>query len=259
MTSAQNERVGYDQRLYVKTGLDTIEENPASPKKTAPRKWSWLSKRGSGAPDLLEAIQSTGDLKRSVDSRASQVVQPSESTNSSTPSRGKDSEPESGDIELNVEKKKRWFQKMFGKSKAKDNLSNTTVVEHRIVRDLSSATETETRDDTANGPGDDETTARKCFPPATSVDAAIAAAALGPIEINQNWFAKFFHIKPATRVICLQTSKGKARKELVKILKEWRKYGIKDVISERRTGGDVVRGRVDASNCESYLGVWRLC
>ncbi|KAK5278600.1 serine/threonine-protein kinase gin4 [Exophiala xenobiotica] len=137
---------------------------------------------------------------------------------------------------------------MFGKSKAKDNLSNTTVVEHRIVRDLSGATETETRDEIANGPGDDETTARKCFPPATSVDAAIAAAALGPIEINQNWFAKFFHIKPATRVICLQISKGKARKELVKILKEWRKYGIKDVISERRTGGDVVRGRVDASN-----------
>ncbi|KAK5459837.1 serine/threonine-protein kinase gin4 [Exophiala xenobiotica] len=248
MTSAQSERVGYDQRLYVKTGLDTIEENPASPKKTAPRKWSWLGKRGSGAPDLLEAIQSTGDLKRSVDSRASQVVQPSESTNSSTPSRGKDSEPESGDVELNVEKKKRWFQKMFGKPKAKDNLSNTTVVEHRIVRDLSSATETETRDEIANGPDDDETTAGKCFPPATSVDAAIAAAALGPIEINQNWFAKFFHIKPATRVICLQISKGKARKELVKILKEWRKYGIKDVISERRTGGDVVRGRVDASN-----------
>lgn len=258
MTDAQNERVGYDQRLYTKTGLDTIEEDPASPKK-APRKWSWLGKRGSGGHDLLEAIHSTGEVKQSVDSRASEVVQPSESTHSSIPSRGKDSEPESGDIELNVEKKKRWFQKMFGKSKAEDNLSNTTVVEHRIVRDLSSATDSETRDEITNEPGDDKATARKCFPPATSVDAAAAAAALGPIEINQNWFAKFFHIKPATRVICLQISKGKARKELLKILKEWRKYGIKDVISERRTGGDVVRGRVDASNCEFCPGGCRLC
>lgn len=253
MANPQHERAGYDKRLYGKTGLDTIDENPGSPKKTsaAARKWSWLGKRGSGANDPVEARQSAEDVKDDADSHVSQVVQPSVSANSLTLSRTKDSEPESGDVELNVEKKRRWFNKMFGKSaKIKDDTTFASV-EHRIVRDLSNETETHDAINDADGTTVDNPRAgvRKIYPPATSVDAAEAAAALGPIEISQNWFARFFHIKPASRVICLQISKGKARRELVKILKDWRKYGIKDVVTERRTAGDVVRARVDASNC----------
>ncbi|KIW20557.1 hypothetical protein PV08_01132 [Exophiala spinifera] len=242
---AQRDRVGYDKRLYERTGLDTIEENPGSPRKPASRKWSWLGRRGSGGHDLLEAMQATGETKHSIDTQSSQVVQPSESTNSSTLTRGKDSDPDSGDIDLNVERKRRWFQKMFGKTKAKDSLTNTGG-EHRVAREPTNDPEANhaTSGEAADGNAPD----RRCFPPATSVDTGSPAVALGPIEISQNWFAKFFHIKPASRVICLQIGKDKARKELVKILKEWRKYGIKDVVSERRTGGDVVRGRVDMAN-----------
>lgn len=247
----QHDRVGYDKRLYERTGLDTIEENPGSPRKPVSRKWSWLGRRGSGGHDLLEAMQATEQTKHSIDTHSSsQVVQPSESTNSSILTRGKDSDPEPGDIELNVEKKRRWFQKMFGKTKVKGGLSNTGG-ENRTARDPCNGLDQE--DGTSVDVSEENVLARRCFPPVTSVDAASAAAALGPIEISQNWFAKFFHIKPASRVICLQVGKHKARKELVKILKEWRKYGIKDVVSERRTGGDVVRGRVDMSNCESSL------
>ncbi|KAK4945542.1 serine/threonine-protein kinase gin4 [Elasticomyces elasticus] len=257
LAKTQHERVGYDKRLYGKTDLDTIEENPGSPKKASTgRKWSWLGKRGSGVNDTVDAAaQSIEEVKGDLGSHGSQVVEPSDSTKSITLSRTKDSKPESGDVELNVEKKRRWFRKMFGKSaKLKDDVT-CTPVEHRIVRDLSNETETHDFDHNAEGNTVDALRAgvRKIYPPATSVDAAEAAAALGPIEINQNWFAKFFNIKPASRVICLQISKGKARKELARMLKEWKKYGIRDVVTERRTGGDVVRARVDASNCEEII------
>ncbi|EXJ78734.1 CAMK/CAMKL/GIN4 protein kinase [Capronia coronata CBS 617.96] len=245
----QQERGGYDTRLFANAGLDTIDENPVSPRKTAPRKWSWLGKRASGAQDLFEAAPVTETNVESSDLHDSRVVQPSDSTTSSL-DRTKASETESVDVELNLEKKRRWFQKMFGKSsKVKESLPASSL-EHHIVRDASEETD-------GIEPGLEEgienysahsLAARKVYPPATSVDAAAAAAALGPIEVSQNWFAKFFHIKPATRMICLQINKGKARKELVKILKDWRKYGLRDVVAEQRGGADVVRGRVDACN-----------
>lgn len=245
------ERGGYDPRLYTKRELDTIDEVPSSPKKKnfAPagaRKWSWLGKRGSGPQDLPESNKSTEDFSQDGISNASQVVQPSSSGNSSTLSTAKISDPQSQDIELHLERKRKWFQKMFGKSSKLREHDPTTTTEHRIVRDLSEGTES--IHDTG---AEKKAVSRVSYPPATSVDAAVAAAAISPIEINQNWFAKFFHIKPATRILCLTISKAKAKKELVKVLKEWRKFGLRDVVSERRGGTDLVRGRVDASNCES--------
>ena len=247
------ERSGYDARLYPKRELDTIDENPSSPKKksfanTNGRKWSWLGKRTLGAQVAPESAQSTEDGSQEGLSNASQVVQPSDSGNSSTLSTAKLSEPHLGDIELHIEKKKKWFQKMFARSAKSDENGLPYTAEHRIVRDLSDGTD-------SNDPGQDAAVGSKpglriSYPPATSVDAAAAVAAVNPIEINQNWFAKFFHISPASRVICLTIGKARAKKELVKILKDWRKYGLRDVVSERRGGTDVVRGRVDASNCE---------
>ena len=69
-------------------------------------------------------------------------------------------------------------------------------------------------------------------------------------EVSQNWFAKFLHLKPASRVVILRAGKAQARKEVVKILREWRKFGIRDVAVEKRPTGDVVRARVDAANCK---------
>lgn len=71
---------------------------------------------------------------------------------------------------------------------------------------------------------------------------------------NQNWFARVFQIKPASRVIALNTSKVKGRKEVYKLLREWRDYGMEDVYMDK--SNSVVHGRVGEVNCESTQCVY---
>lgn len=71
------------------------------------------------------------------------------------------------------------------------------------------------------------------------------------IQVNQNWFAKFFHIQPATKIICLNVSRPKARREVVKALKDWKKYGLRDVTVDKTR--NLVFGRVDQVNCVWFL------
>ncbi|EEH16396.2 CAMK/CAMKL/GIN4 protein kinase [Paracoccidioides brasiliensis Pb03] len=59
---------------------------------------------------------------------------------------------------------------------------------------------------------------------------------------GQNWFARFFHIKPATKTLAFQVSKLRARKAVVKILHEWKKYGMEYVYFDKES--NIVRGRV---------------
>jgi serine/threonine-protein kinase HSL1 (negative regulator of Swe1 kinase) len=243
------ERGGYDPRIHVKGNLDTIKEDPKSPKKnstfgstTAGRKWSWLGKRGLEQDDTSSA--------------PSEKALPQPLTKSEQP--GGKSTPEESSNVIHFKKDlvtseevqgqvdgKKWFPKMFSrKEKAGFPLLSR---DHAILQDGN--------DDTASNiskehQGTGKDIVRKSYPPATSIDAAAAASATQPIQINQNWFAKFFHIKPASRVLMLQISKANARKQIVKKLKEWRKYGTRDVVVEKRVGGDVIRGRVDAQNCE---------
>ncbi|RMZ91980.1 hypothetical protein DV736_g799, partial [Chaetothyriales sp. CBS 134916] len=243
---SQYERGGYDPRLYAKRGLDTIEEDPASPKKrssTSPvlgHKWSWIGKR---------SVQFADDSPPTPPRKDS----PAKSFGSPTPI-GQSVSASSSDMKIDktadfgstegreiVEKKRKWFQKMFGKAKQKETIP--ILQDHEIVDDVSEDTESS---GTAAEHLEERSVVGKGYQPATSADAA--AAAYGPIELSQNWFAKMFHIKPATRIMCLSVSKMRARKELVKVLKNWHKYGLRDVVFERRAGGDVVRGRVDACN-----------
>ncbi|PGH08650.1 CAMK/CAMKL/GIN4 protein kinase [Helicocarpus griseus UAMH5409] len=63
---------------------------------------------------------------------------------------------------------------------------------------------------------------------------------------GQSWFARFFHIKPAARIIAFQVSKVRARKEVLKTLRGWKEYGMKDVRYDKETS--TVRGRVDEIN-----------
>lgn len=67
---------------------------------------------------------------------------------------------------------------------------------------------------------------------------------------SQNWFARVFQIKPATRVMALDTSKVKGRKDVYKILREWQQYGMQDVYLDKPNS--VVHGRVAEVNCESH-------
>ena len=50
---------------------------------------------------------------------------------------------------------------------------------------------------------------------------------------HQNWLLRFLHIKPATKVLCFQVSKARARKEIISLLREWRKYGMRDVVVDK--------------------------
>jgi serine/threonine-protein kinase HSL1, negative regulator of Swe1 kinase len=68
------------------------------------------------------------------------------------------------------------------------------------------------------------------------------------IEPQQNWLARLFRVKPATRYLCLHTSKRRARQEVAILLREWRKYGIRDVEVDKER--NVVFARVGASNCK---------
>jgi len=69
------------------------------------------------------------------------------------------------------------------------------------------------------------------------------------IEPQQNWLARLFRVKPATRYICLHISKRRARQEVAILLREWRKYGIKDIEVDKDR--NIVFARVSAYNCES--------
>lgn len=76
---------------------------------------------------------------------------------------------------------------------------------------------------------------------------------------HQNWFARFLRIKPAVSVVCFQISKVKARKEIARVFKEWRKYGIKDIVIDRDAARIWVR--VAEKNCKitSFVATCPIC
>ena len=51
----------------------------------------------------------------------------------------------------------------------------------------------------------------------------------------QNWLARFLHIKPAVKILAFQISKVRARKEIARIWREWRRYGMRDVSVDKVT------------------------
>ena len=65
---------------------------------------------------------------------------------------------------------------------------------------------------------------------------------------HQNWLARFLRIKPAVTSLCFQISRIRARKEITAILREWRKYGMKDVVVDKAAGR--IWARVAVKNCK---------
>ncbi|KAE8404675.1 hypothetical protein BDV37DRAFT_293732 [Aspergillus pseudonomiae] len=60
-----------------------------------------------------------------------------------------------------------------------------------------------------------------------------------------NWFARMFQFTPATKALALNTSKMKGRKEVHKILREWKPYGM-SVHYDKADG--IIHGKVTRSN-----------
>lgn len=67
----------------------------------------------------------------------------------------------------------------------------------------------------------------------------------------QNWLARFLRIKPAVTVMCFQISKVRARKEVASTFREWRKYGLRDIVIDKAAGR--IWARVAEKNCTSQL------
>lgn len=63
----------------------------------------------------------------------------------------------------------------------------------------------------------------------------------------QNWLARLLRIKPAINVMCFQVSKVRARKEVAGVFREWRKYGMRDIVVDKTAGR--IWARVDVKNC----------
>jgi hypothetical protein len=61
-----------------------------------------------------------------------------------------------------------------------------------------------------------------------------------------NWLSRFLHIKPASKTLCFRLGRGKVREDLVRLLRDWQRFGVRDVSFDRRT--NVINARVDKSN-----------
>jgi serine/threonine-protein kinase HSL1, negative regulator of Swe1 kinase len=68
------------------------------------------------------------------------------------------------------------------------------------------------------------------------------------IEPQQNWLAKLFHVKPASRFICFSVSRRIARREITIVLRGWKPHGIRDVQVDK--GRNIVFGKLGATNRE---------
>ncbi len=72
------------------------------------------------------------------------------------------------------------------------------------------------------------------------------------IAPHRNWLAKLFHVKPAARYLCFAVSQRRARKEIVIVFRDWKKYGMRDIQIDKRR--NVVFARVGEKNCKWNSG-----
>lgn len=68
------------------------------------------------------------------------------------------------------------------------------------------------------------------------------------IEVHHNWLARLFRVKPVTEHLCFAISRKRARQEVTLILRQWRKYGVRDIQVDRER--NIIFARVGSKNCE---------
>ncbi|KAI1658784.1 Pkinase-domain-containing protein [Daldinia decipiens] len=66
------------------------------------------------------------------------------------------------------------------------------------------------------------------------------------IEPQQNWLARLFRVKPATRYICFSIPRRHVRQEIVILLKGWRRHGMRDIVVDKER--NLVFARVGNKN-----------
>ncbi|KAK8140559.1 Pkinase-domain-containing protein [Apiospora sp. TS-2023a] len=97
-----------------------------------------------------------------------------------------------------------------------------------------------------DSPSPDNVRMRNHPPRAPRADKRNENVATRNIEPQQNWLARLFRVKPATDHLCFNISRRRARQEIAILLKEWRRYGIRDVQVDKDR--NIVFGRVGFHN-----------
>jgi len=82
--------------------------------------------------------------------------------------------------------------------------------------------------------------------PDTGNNNSDTSARAGPPEIQMNWLSRFLHIKPASKTLCFHIGRGRVRQDLVRLLRDWQRFGVQDVSFNREI--NAISGRVDKSN-----------
>jgi hypothetical protein len=78
-------------------------------------------------------------------------------------------------------------------------------------------------------------------------------------DVQMNWLHRFLHIKPAVKVLCFQVGRKKARRDISKLLKDWQRFGVRDLNCDKNAF--TITARVDKDNrkCNQFLFVeWSL-
>lgn len=70
------------------------------------------------------------------------------------------------------------------------------------------------------------------------------------IEVQQNWLARLFRVKPATRYLCFTVPKRRARHDIAVLLKHWRRHGIEELQVDKERS--VIFASLGKINCKLY-------
>ncbi|PYH71125.1 serine/threonine-protein kinase [Aspergillus vadensis CBS 113365] len=196
--------------------LDPIEETPGSPRRNGTRssdnkKWSWFQNRSQMAGD--HTTRDSSDVPQIQPSSATVIRHHQDDSREAKANTQRDSHL--GGKPSRTKPKGGFFRRLINRRASKESqnqgtgfdTAETNVLLHENI-ETGNTTDTE-----YDG---------KPLPPPPRGGGK-----------SQNWFARVFQLKPATRVIALNTSTTKARKYIHKTMREWKKWGMEEVYLDK--------------------------
>ncbi|KAL4924762.1 serine/threonine-protein kinase [Aspergillus undulatus] len=216
--------------------LDPIDENPASPRRSVARfsdhkKWSWFRKSQTIEEDAVKTPRVVKPLHPSSATVIIHEVHPKAESQVNLGSPPKLRRPSS-----DTQKGSFW---KFMKRKSTKNTGSEQTATAALLESPSSINNEQQQqypfETTHLNPLEPDNSPRKCS----------KRPRKGKNRSN-NWFARVFNIKPASRVVALNTSKLKGRKGIYKMLRDWKQYGIEDIQLDK--ANSIIYGRVGETN-----------
>ncbi|EFQ98352.1 CAMK/CAMKL/GIN4 protein kinase [Nannizzia gypsea CBS 118893] len=216
------------------SGLDSIEENPKSARSSATRssadakKWTWLKPRQNSSD--------TTDTEGSRDKPFTDLFDRMQ-------------EERRKSALSNIEQHFKDLGATAGGRRLKKFFKRKTTAEciHKLTDDAEETDVTSTisdvdsrRNDSGVELGDDSTAAT------TPMRKNSDDIPLTTTSYTNTWFSKFLLMKPAFKVFALNISKPRAKKEVLKLFKEWKKYGLEGLHLDNQN--DIICGSVGELN-----------